>query len=142
LTILDAYALIALLADEPAAGEVVELLAAGDCAVTHVNLCESVYVLQRTYGVGVEESRVVVAPLLSEGIREIATGEATVWRASDLRVRYYDRRVTPLSLADCVLLAAATGDDRIATADAPVANVARSEGIGVVALPDLSGARP
>jgi PIN domain nuclease of toxin-antitoxin system len=142
LTILDAYALVALLANEPAADEVAELLAAGDCAITHVNLCESVDVLDRTYGIAVEESRLVIAPLLSERIREIATSDATVWRAGELRVRHYDRRAAPLSLADCVLLAVATDGDRIATADVPVANVARSEGIGVVALPDSAGARP
>jgi uncharacterized protein with PIN domain len=142
LTILDAYALVALLADEPAADEVAELLAAGDCAVTHVNLCESVYVLHRAHDVGIEESRRVIAPLLADGIGELGTSEATVWRAGELRVRHYDRRATPLSLADCVLLAAATAEDRIATAGGPVATVARIEGIDVVALPDASGARP
>jgi rRNA-processing protein FCF1 len=107
-----------------------------------VNLCESVDALDRTYGIAVQESRLVIAPLLSERIREIATREATVWRAAELRVRHYDRRGAPLSLADCLLLAAATDGDRIATADVPVANIARSEGIGVVALPDSAGARP
>jgi PIN domain nuclease of toxin-antitoxin system len=142
LTILDAYAIVALLANEPAADEVTELLAVGDCGITHVNLCESVYVLDRTYGIRVEESRLVIEPLLSERMREIATRDAMVWRAAELRVRHYDRRAAPLSLADCILLAVANDDDRIATADAPVANVARSEGIPVVPLPDSAGVRP
>lgn len=142
MTILDAYALVALFANEPAAEQVVELLASGDCAVTHVNLCESVYVLDRAYGIGLEESRLAVAPLLSERLREIGTRESTAWRAAELRLRHYDRRAAPLSLADCVLLAAAGERDRIATADVPVANAARSEGIGVVALPDSAGTRP
>jgi predicted nucleic acid-binding protein len=133
LTVLDAYALVALLADEPAADEVASLLAEGGCAVTHVNLCESVYVLHRAYGIGIEESRPVLAPLLSEHVRQLA---------SELRIRHYDRRVRPLSLADCVLIAAAGDGDRIATADAPVAEAARAEGIAVVPLPDIAGARP
>jgi predicted nucleic acid-binding protein len=142
LTVLDAYALVALLADEPAADEVASLLAEGGCAVTHVNLCESVYVLHRAYGIGIEESRPVLAPLLSEHVRQLPTDGTTVWRASELRIRHYDRRVRPLSLADCVLIAAAGDGDRIATADAPVAEAARAEGIAVVPLPDIAGARP
>jgi predicted nucleic acid-binding protein len=142
MTILDAYALVALLADEPAAAEVTALLAGGDCAVTHVNLCESVYVLERVHGIGLEESRPVLAPLLSERVRQLATTDETAWRASALRLRHYNRRSTGVSLADCVLLAAADVQDRIATADAPVAHVARAEGIEVVTLPDSTGSRP
>jgi hypothetical protein len=107
-----------------------------------VNLCESVYVLDRVHGIGLEESRPVLAPLLSERVRQLGTTDETAWRASDLRLRHYDRRSQPLSLADCVLLAAAGSDDRIATSDAPVALVARSEGLEVVALPDSTGSRP
>jgi len=142
LTILDAYALVALLADEPAADEVTALLAGRDCAVTHVNLCESVYVLDRVHGIRLEESRPVLEPLLSERLRQLGTTAETVWRASELRLRHYDRRSAALSLADCVLLAAAGEGDRIATADPPVAQIGRSEGVEGIALPDSSGARP
>ena len=142
MTILDAYALVALLANEPAADEVTALVVRGDCAVTHVNLCESVYVLDRVHGIGLEESRPVLAPLLSERVRQLGTTDETAWRASDLRLRHYDRRSLAISLADCVLVAAAGESDRIATADPSVALVARSEGVEVVALPDSTGARP
>jgi hypothetical protein len=45
-------------------------------------------------------------------------------------------------MADCFLLAAASVDDRIATADSAVAAVARAETIAVVALPDSAGQHP
>ena len=48
----------------------------------------------------------------------------------------------PVPLADCFLIAAAGADDSVATADGPVAEAAREEGIAVHALPDSGGDRP
>jgi hypothetical protein len=46
-------------------------------------------------------------------------------------------------MADCFLLAHAAADGwRLATADTPVASIARQMQIEVAALPDSSGARP
>jgi rRNA-processing protein FCF1 len=57
--------------------------------------------------------------------------------------RRYHRTRAPLSLADCLLLAAARGAQAIvATADRPLAGAARAEGIEVAALPDSRGRRP
>lgn len=47
----DAFALIALLRDEPAAGEVEGLLRRGEAAVTAINLAEALDVLERVDGV-------------------------------------------------------------------------------------------
>lgn len=140
--LLDAYALVALLADEPAAGEVERLLREGGCAVTPSNLAEAVDVTQRARGVAPADVRAALEPLLDGEIELLAPREADVWRAADLRLRYYDRRGCALSLADCFLLAAVGPRDRIASADSAVAAVARGEGIELVRLPDSSGRRP
>jgi hypothetical protein len=47
-----------------------------------------------------------------------------------------------MSLADCFLVASVVDGVSIATADRPVAEIARAEGIEVIALPDSTGRRP
>lgn len=142
MTILDAYALVALLSDEPAAEEVERLVNDGEAAVTPLNLAEAIDVTRRVHRLDPTDVHGAIDPMLGERLELLAHGRAEVWRASDLRARYYHRRSTPVSLADCFLLAAAESGDRIATADPPVARVARAEGIEVVALPDSTGRRP
>jgi predicted nucleic acid-binding protein len=141
-TLLDAYALVAFVADEPAAEDVEILLRAGRCGITTVNFAEAVDVTRRIHGLSEADVRVVTEPLLDEVIAVIPPSQAHAWRSAALRVRHYDRRRSALSLADCLLLAAAGSDDVIATSDPVVARVARTEGIGVTPLPDTAGARP
>jgi PIN domain nuclease of toxin-antitoxin system len=141
-TLLDAYALVAFVADEPAAGEVEQLLRAGGCGLTTVNLAEAIDVARRVHGLQEEDLRGLAEPLLDDALVVIPTSEAQAWRSADLRARYYDRRLSPLSIADCFLLAAAGLDDEVATADPVVAEVARVERIAVNALPDTAGQRP
>jgi predicted nucleic acid-binding protein len=141
--LLDAYALVALLADEPAAGEVEKLLRAGDCAVNVVNLAEAVDVSLRIHRVPFEDMREVIDPLvLSRRLRLVAPDEESAWRAAALRRAYYARRTCEISLADCFLLSAAGAGDEIATADPAVAEAARAEDLRLLALPDSSGKRP
>jgi uncharacterized protein with PIN domain len=144
LTFLDAYALVALVVDEPAAAEVEALLREGDSVVVTANLAEAIDVAHRVHGHSVEEVRSALEPLfLARALSARASEEPDAWLAAELRGRHYDRRHRALSLADCFLLAhALVAEDRIATADPPVADVARAEGIGVVALPDSTGTRP
>lgn len=142
MTILDAYALVALLADEPAAAEVDTLLREERTAVSSVNLAEAIDVACRINDLAGDDVHEAVAPLLHDLVDVVAPGEAHAWRASEIRIRHYDRRRSPLSLADCFLLATATEGDRIVTADPPVARAARAEGIEIVALPDSGGRRP
>jgi predicted nucleic acid-binding protein len=60
-----------------------------------------------------------------------------------LRVKYFNKKASALSMADCFLLAhALTDGGPIATSDPPIAAVARGEGVDVVGLPDSSGKRP
>jgi predicted nucleic acid-binding protein len=141
-TLLDAYALVALVGDEPAAAEVEDLLRTADPAITSINLAEAVDVLQRIHGFPGEAVRAAVGPLVGAPLVVVPSTEYHAWDAAGLRHRYYHRRLRPLSLADCFLLASAGGEDRIATADPAVADVARVEGIDLVALPDASGSRP
>ncbi len=140
--LLDAYALIALAANEPAAVEVERLLREGGSAVTSVNLAEAIDVTQRVRGLPSEDVRSALEPLMGETVRVLPQDEDDAWRAAELRLRHYDRTTSPLSLADCFLLGAAGPDDSIATSDPPLANAARAEAIEILPLADSSGRLP
>ncbi|HXM86520.1 MAG TPA: PIN domain-containing protein, partial [Solirubrobacteraceae bacterium] len=64
--LLDAFALIALLTDEPAAETVEVLLRRGDAAMTVVNLAEALDVLRRIEKVPADRLEALTAPLLSK----------------------------------------------------------------------------
>jgi uncharacterized protein with PIN domain len=141
--VLDAYALTALLAGEPAADEVGDLIAgAGGTAVTAPNLSEAADRLARIHGIAVERTRAAVETLeQSADLQVRATERPHAWRAAELRVKHYHRTRCPLSLGDCLLLAMTTEQDRLATADPHVLAVAGEERIEWVALPDSRGHR-
>lgn len=140
--VLDAYALVALLGDEPAAPEVDSLLRESRASISSVNLAEAIDIACRLHDLEEGDVRAAVEPLLDDRLEVVVADERHAWRAAHLRVLHYDRRRSPLSLADCFLLASATEGDRVATADEPVAEAARAEGFEVVALPDSEGRRP
>ena len=140
--LLDAYPLVALLADEPAADDVERLMREDGAQVTVFNLAEAVDVTQRVHELAADEVRAALEPLLGDVVRVVIQGENAAWRAGEIRMQYYDRRTCPLSLADCFLLAAAGPDDQVATADPSLAETARSERIAVIALRDRAGKRP
>jgi predicted nucleic acid-binding protein len=133
--LLDAFALIALLIEEPAAGDVEALLRRGEAAMPAINLAEALDVLQRVHGVSHERLDTIVTPLLSENIALLPVAEQMARDAADIRARRYHRTQAPLSLADCVLLAAAKGAHELATADAPLIAAAGLEGVRVRELP-------
>ena len=142
MTLLDAYALIAVLANEPAADEVDQLLR-DRCTMTVVNLAEALDIVHRRYGVEEDELRTGLEPLLDSQLAIHDSDVEEAWLAGSIRGRYYDAKSCAISVADCVLLAAATSSrSAVATADPAVATVARREGIGIVPLPDSTGARP
>jgi ribonuclease VapC len=141
--LLDAFALIALLRDEPAADEVETILRRGDVAMSAVNLAEALDVLQRVDGVERARLDSLTSPLIHESVTLLVVDERTARDGGDLRARRYHRTRAPLSLADCLLLAAArNASSAIATADPPLAAAARGESIEVKALPDTRGRRP
>jgi uncharacterized protein with PIN domain len=141
-TFLDAYALVALLGEEPAATDVEDLLRAGQSAINAINFAEAIDVLYRIHGFPADEVDAVLEPMLGAPLVVVSCTEQQAWRAAAVRSRYYHRRLRPLSVADCFLLASATGSDVVATADPIVAEVAREERIDLFALADTSGRKP
>jgi len=142
LTYLDAYALVALVADEPAAAEVESLIREHDCRVSTVNLAETVDVSQRVHSLSLGELSGILGPLFPDDVLLVSAQEVHAWAAADIRARHYSRR-SPLSLADCFLIAHGSLDeDGLATSDAPLAEAARAEGVPVTALPNSAGRRP
>jgi PIN domain nuclease of toxin-antitoxin system len=129
--LLDAFALIALLAGEPAADEVEMLLRGGEAAMTAVNLAEALDVLQRVQGIPRERLQEVTAPLVGERMKLLPIDERIARDAADVRARRYHRTRAPLSLADCILLAATGESDVLATADGPLIRVAEAENVQV-----------
>jgi PIN domain nuclease of toxin-antitoxin system len=140
-TLLDAYALVALTLDEPAAEDVVRLLREGEAAVTSVNYGEALDQLIRAQGL--PELRVLGAlePLLDGPLARVDVGFGIVISAVRLRATHYHRKRSLLSLADCVCLAAAGADGAVATADEAMLRAAESEGIATVRLGRASQAR-
>jgi ribonuclease VapC len=133
--LLDAFALIALLAEEPAADEVEALLRSGDAAITAVNLAEALDVLQRVQGIPRERLQEVTTPLVGERMKLLPIDERIARDAADIRARRYHRTRAQLSLADCILLAATGESDTLATADRPLIRVAEAEHVQVKTLP-------
>lgn len=143
MTLLDAYALIAVFAGEPAADEVRPLLREG-AKIAATNLAEVYDRLMRLRRMPLSEVDMRVERLKrARGLTVFAIDEAIARRAGELRAQRYQRTARPLSLADCV--AAATAEhlgEPLATPDVQLAELARSEGIDVVSLPDSTGKRP
>jgi uncharacterized protein with PIN domain len=140
--LLDAYALTALLADEPAAEEVGRLLAGGDTGVAAANLTEAADRLARIHDISVSRTHAAVDSLEQSTNLRISAVETThAWRAAELRVKHYHRTRRPLSLGDCLLLAMTGQDDRLATADPDLLTTAEEEKIGWIALLDKRARR-
>lgn len=140
--VLDAFALIALALDEPAAAEVEALLRRGDCVMAAPNLAEAIDRLGRVHGRSEGELRAALVPILGEVLTVVATDELIAWRAAGLRRGHYRRSDSQLSLADCIALATVGPRDSLATADPPLAHAARAVGLDLLALPDTRGRRP
>lgn len=140
--VLDAYALTALLAGEPAADEVGQLIAAGDAVVAVPNLAEAADRLDRIHGIAVKRTRTAVESLeQSADLRARPAERGHAWRAAELRAKHYHRSERPLSLGDCLLLAMTGDGDRLATSDPHVLEVAAEERIGWIAVADSEGRR-
>ncbi|MDH5333633.1 MAG: PIN domain-containing protein [Thermoleophilia bacterium] len=142
--VLDAYAVVAILADEPAGEDVAALLEQGDCGISVLNLAEAADVLERSHGIEATATRDAVDTLVGAGaLTAVDVDERRAWRAAELRTRHYRRHDSAVSLADCVLLASVRpGLDAVATPDAPVLAIARLEGLEAIPLPDSAGHRP
>jgi PIN domain nuclease of toxin-antitoxin system len=132
-TVLDAYALIAFVLDEPAAARVERLLRDGRTAITSVNYAEVLDRLIRGWAMAADDVNDVLTPLLDDALIRIDVDFRLANAAALLRAKHYHRTRCPLSLADCVCIAAA-GDGELATGDEPMLRTAEIEGIRTVPL--------
>lgn len=142
MTVLDAYAVVAYLRDEPAAGDVGELLR-GPTTLSTVNAVEIIDQLARVYGHDADEVHGDLIVLSHVGMQLADVPMHIGIAAGRIRARYYHRQRMAVSLADCVAAATALADGRpLATADPPLAEMVRAEGGDIHALPDSNGCLP
>lgn len=132
--LLDAYALVALLAGRPA-GVRVQAMMRESAGVTTANLVEAYEVSERQYGVAIARSAEILEPLFDQALMTVPLDRVVARRAAELRAKHYHRAKRPISLADAILLASAASDDAIATADPDVLAIATLEGIATIELP-------
>lgn len=141
--LLDANALVSLFGGQPAEAEVAELLQQqGNCAIPAPCLSEVIDRLVRVFGVEPSILSERLGALTDEVLSVLPTDQRIAWRAGELHAAHYHRVRTPLSLADCLLLATAEPGDKIATADAAVVMTAGRLDVGVIPLLDSKGTRP
>lgn len=145
LTVFDAQALIALLLDEPAAGAVEGELRdpTRDSWISAINLAEIVDVMTRVFEQAPDDVRAALELLEAGGLEVVPVDGDLGMEAGRLHARFYDRRTSPLSMADCVALASAMSlNQPLATSDPPLAAAARAVGVVVLPLPDTRGRSP
>lgn len=137
MTVLDAYAIVALLRDEPAAAAVEALLVDphAEPKISAINVAEVMDVLVRIHGRSATEVAERLDWLAAGGLVTVAVDDDIGRRAGVLHAGHYHRTRSPLSIADCVALATAVArDDTLATADAPLLEAARAEGCAIMPL--------
>lgn len=139
MTILDAYAVLAFLKDEAAAGEVEVLIKAGG-ALTTVGVAEVIDHLVRLGGADEEEASLDLAQLgLDDAI--VIDGELAA-AAGRFRARRYQRTRCPISLADCVAAEVGRRSGRsLATSDPALLDTCHHEQVAVTVLPGTDGSR-
>jgi PIN domain nuclease of toxin-antitoxin system len=142
-TVLDASALIGALKDEPAKAEVEAILRRRPPpSISATNLAEVVDWLARVQGQPETGVRDRIDWLLVGGLEIEPAWLMDARLAGTLRARHYHRERRPLSLADCICIATAMRlSTDLATTDSVLAEVARAEGVSVIALPDSTGRR-
>jgi predicted nucleic acid-binding protein len=137
--VLDSFAVLALLKDEPAALRVQQLVESDEAvALTALAVAEVLDHLVRVVGADEDEAVLDLAQLGLATPASIDAGLAM--RAGLLRARHYHRSQRAVSLADCVAAeTASSGDARLASADPHLLDLCRDEGIEVMPLPDSTG---
>jgi predicted nucleic acid-binding protein len=140
LIVLDAYAVIAFLRDEPAADEVASLMRSDAVALTAVGLGEVVDQLTRLAGVDEDD---VFLDLAEMGLGDALAIDARAGgQAGRLRARYYHRTRCAVSMADCVAaVIAREGAMPLVTSDPHLLDLCHAEGIDAVVLSGSKGTR-
>lgn len=99
--------------------------------------------LSRIYGRETAATMDALLLLEAGGLRIVPVDADLGLDAGGLHARLYDRRTSPLSMADCVALATALSlNEPLATSDPPLALAAQNEGVEVIRLGDSSGQAP
>ncbi len=137
--VLDSFAVLALLKDEPAATLVQQLVEGeDDTALTALGVSEVLDHLVRLMGADEEEAVLDLAQLGLAVPSPIAADVAL--RAGLLRARHYHRKTRAVSLADCIAAETARPESfRLASADPHLLDLCRDEDIAVIPLPDSTG---
>jgi predicted nucleic acid-binding protein len=137
--VLDSFAVLALLKDEPAAAQVQQLVESDeDVALTALGVSEVLDHLVRLAGAEEDGAALDVAQLGLSSPSPIEVGVAM--RSGLLRARHYHRTNRAVSLADCVAAETArSADARLASADPHLLDLCRDEGIEVIPLPGSAG---
>jgi PIN domain nuclease of toxin-antitoxin system len=144
-TVFDASALLAFLADEPGAGAVEQRIreAGDDACISSVNLVEVVDKLIRGHGRSQEHVSETMDWLMAGGLLFMPCDGDMGRLGGELRARHYRRNGSSLSLADCMALSTAISLGRpLATSDPALAAAARKEGVDVLVLPNSRGQTP
>jgi predicted nucleic acid-binding protein len=145
MSVLDAMAVVAALVNEPAKGDVAGLLRGGhgQPRIAAPNLAEVVDVMVRAKSWRRGRADLAVSWLTAGGLDVVSTDERIAHVAGELRSRYYDRTLCPISMCDCIALATAKIlGEHLATADTALAATSRSERTPVIPLPNSRGQRP
>ncbi len=127
MTVLDAYAVVAYLRGESAAGQVKDLLRSPTwmCAV---NAAEVMDQLIRIDGHDRDEVEIRVATLVADGMTIHPVSDDLGITAGTLRAKHYSQRTCNVSLADCFAAATALSLHMpIATADPHLLNLVHAE---------------
>jgi predicted nucleic acid-binding protein len=139
-TLLDAYAVIAYLRAEPAAGEVGPLIDSGDATLTAVGVAEVLDHLIRLAGADEEDAALDLAQLgLLDGM---VVGSELGFAAGRLRARRYRRKHCAVSMADCIAAEAARRTaTSLATSDPHLLDLCHLEDISAIVLTASDGTR-
>ena len=142
MVVLDAVAIIALMKDEPAAARVSGLLR-DETAMSTVNFAEVVDHLLRVAKVDRDWIDLRLAAARDASLVLKSTGHSTAEMAAGVRSRFYEPKVSALSLADAFAIATAIESDApLATSDPAVVHVLRNLGHAVLPLPNSRGQFP
>ncbi|MGI8626397.1 MAG: PIN domain-containing protein [Geodermatophilaceae bacterium] len=142
MTVLDAYAVLAFLRDEPAAAAVADLLH-DPTVLSAVNATEVVDQLVRIFGRDPDDVHADLVLLEYTGMHLAAVPTEVGLLAGRLRARHYHAQRMAVSLADCIAAATALTVARpLATSDPALAAMVRAEAGAVHGLPDSMGRVP
>jgi ribonuclease VapC len=141
--VLDASAIVALVADEPGGAEVAERLGADGGSCSAVNLAEVLDWLIRIGGVEPTEARGAIDAIIAAGLVVVPGDRAIAITAAELRARWYHRRFAAVSLADCFAVATALElSSTLVTSDGALGRMAVRAGADVYPIRNSLGRRP